>query len=441
MSTERPSLAAARQRAKEKEGFKDEAGQPLPLHGPLKQLGRGGVGVELFFRTIRLSIGVFTLLFLIAIPALAQNMRTPKEESDSLILATTIGWRTNLCGGARQCPRMWTQVVPWFLITLIIILFMYHIRYLQRTVAKEVDRRYITAGDYAVEVRDLPEHASSEADLVGFFEQFGKVHMVSVGYACGDFVRLERKWKALDLRRNDALARARTAASAAAANGAYSARSTEARAAEERKAAELEAEMVRYEAEMRRVQSEALHPTGAAFLIFETEAGRRACLRAHSLEWYEELFEGCGVTRSRPRYLDRYRLKVGPAPEPSDVYWENLEVGPEQVRKLSVRTTVFSLALIAASAGALIGFNLIKDQQVTRFEGDERLNTARAVSAAAAGAVTAVNAVLKYAVIRLTDIERRDTRTEVSRRAARAAPPRHRTAAPSAGERAAHSPD
>eukprot|EP00307_Rebecca_sp_RCC1486_P004574 CAMPEP_0119405646 /NCGR_PEP_ID=MMETSP1335-20130426/249_1 /TAXON_ID=259385 /ORGANISM="Chrysoculter rhomboideus, Strain RCC1486" /LENGTH=879 /DNA_ID=CAMNT_0007429669 /DNA_START=92 /DNA_END=2733 /DNA_ORIENTATION=- len=412
MSDERPNLERARENARKKEGFKDENGQPLPLHGPLKQLGRGGVGIELFFRTIRLSIGVFFLLFLISVPSLVQNVRTPKAESEGLILATTLGLPSNLCGDAERCPTLWMQVIPWFIITVIIILFMYHIRYLQRTVAKEVDRRFITAGDYSVEVRGLPLNASSEPFLITFFEQFGKVHMVSVGYKCGEFVQLQRKWKELGVTRDDLLARAAVASVEDDAGGASSARRADIQQGLRTKAGEIEAEMVRLEEAMRSLQANDLEPTGAAFLIFETEAGRRQCLRAHNLELYERIAEWFGVVTRRPKYLDMYKLEVTPAPEPSDVYWENLEVGPEEVQKRSVRTTAFSVLLILASFGALLLFSVIKEQQEARLIRQERLNVSYGVSGAAAGAITLVNTALKYAVIYLTDFERRDTRTE-----------------------------
>lgn len=69
---------------------------------------------------------------------------------------------------------------------------------------------------------------------------------------------------------------------------------------------------------MARLQAVQPVSSGAAFVIFDTEAGRRACLRAHTLDWWQSLLElfGCAQT---PRFDDAVPLRVYPAPEPSDV--------------------------------------------------------------------------------------------------------------------------
>lgn len=172
--------------------------------------------------------------------------------------------------------------------------------------------------------------------------------------------------------------------------------------------------MIELERLMARLQ--ALQPvsSGAAFVIFDTEAGRRACLRAHTLNWWRYLLDlfGCAMA---PRFENSIRLRVVPAPEPTDVYWENLEVGPNQIAKRSAHTFVTAALLIGFSGAMLVAFTIEKDREIARLtaEADSTgaLAFAQGIAIIAAAVVTGVNSLLRIAVQLLTAFERRDTRT------------------------------
>jgi hypothetical protein len=396
-----PDKQRAQARARRMRGFKDMRGKSLYLHGPLKDLGRGGVGVELYFRTLRWSGIVFLLVLVTGIFSLADNVGADSRLQDgSPLVRSTIG----PTGRTVERLRRW-QALPWFCMFLLVTSYMFWLRYKQRSIARSVDFRFITSGDFAVEVRAIPLHESKEAQLVTFFEQFGAVAHVQVGYKCAGYVLLLKRWQKLDIDQNEARARI---LQHEAENGAMSARHASRLSA-------IEAEMVQLEEQMAQMQRSDAVPTGAAFIIFDTEAGRRACLGALNPDAFKRLGAVFGISAGVPKYERFYQLDVVPAPEPSDVYWENLEVGPAAVRSRALGTLGAAAALIAISAVALTFFSQQKNREVERraAEGGQGSSYyARALEIIAALVVTSTNGLLRLAIQAMTHYERRDTRSE-----------------------------
>lgn len=188
-ANEKPSLKVAQDHARMQTGIKDEHGQELPLRGPLSALGRGGIGLELFFRTIRWSIGVFILFSAAGLVSLVDNVTLNRDIYPSLsIVATTIG---PCC---RRDALMITEMhaIPFGCMFLLMLLWGYFIRYKQRTVAEANDKRHITPSDYAVQVTRIPKRQSSAAELEQFFNQVvqrvhgAKVVHIAVGFKCAE---------------------------------------------------------------------------------------------------------------------------------------------------------------------------------------------------------------------------------------------------------------
>lgn len=402
-------LKLAQRLARAKQGIKDEHGARIPLCGQLKALGRAGVGVELYFRTLRMSAVAFAAAGALGCISLANNLQHNEKANGALepLMRSTIG----PCCRADERELTDLQGLPWFGTFFIFVVLIYLLRYKQRSVAKEVDERFITTDDYSVELRELPLDGREE-EIVEFCEQFGQVAQCAVGYCCSEYVRNFARWKKADIDLRETRAKMAEDAAEAAAGKRDGARGA-------RLAAKLEGargEMLALEAEMARLQAEELVASGAAFVVFETEAGRRACLRGHNLSWWEAFLEALGYLKM-PRFRGRFRLEATPAPAPSDVYWENLEVGQGEVRKRALLTLVVAAGLIGVS-GALLGVvTTLKNDEVRRFE--ERQVTAASAQAykqglavTAAAVVTAVNSLLRVAVTHLTVYERRDTRTQ-----------------------------
>lgn len=188
-------------------------------------------------------------------------------------------------------------------------------------------------------------------------------------------------------------------------------------AAIERRTAAIEAEMLQVEADMRKAKADGMVTTESAFVVFEWEVGRRKCLEAHNPEGLANILDRIGCRQIVPRFhgKETVRLAVNPAPEPTDVYWENLEVTKAEVFCRSIRTLLATLFLIGVTAGILSAINILTDNQVENLTNSDRRagdELAFGLSVLSAGVVTIVNVGLKIAITKLTDIEYRDTRTE-----------------------------
>jgi hypothetical protein len=119
---DKPNLKLVRMRARRLAGIKDEQGNNIPLHSRITTVGRGGVGVELFFRTHRYLIIIFFVLAAIGSISLADNVRVARANglygADSLLLGS-IG-----PGGLRTVNSLIrNQGIPWIFIYSILIAF------------------------------------------------------------------------------------------------------------------------------------------------------------------------------------------------------------------------------------------------------------------------------------------------------------------------------
>jgi hypothetical protein len=231
-------------------------------------------------------------------------------------------------------------------VSVALVLYMYYLDHKERAIAQRVDRTFITASDFAIEVRDIPVANSSQAELKGFFGKWGKIAYIEVAYESAAFSKSLDRWQALhvswlELREKEAANAAKGARKPAVASaqtdgvpetqGAQ--RQTAAQPSRGRSRSEsptrqrqsklesLEAELVLLEEQMRAAQTRTKRAVGTAIVTYEAEASRRKAIRAHSTSFSRWLVRKltCGCCARVPLYLKKHRLTVLPAPEPDDV--------------------------------------------------------------------------------------------------------------------------
>ncbi|KAJ1627726.1 hypothetical protein T492DRAFT_876336 [Pavlovales sp. CCMP2436] len=173
-STRGASLFEARDKALSVQGLRDREGQLLPLGCPIDALGSAGVAGVLFFRTSWTLIWMFLLAFIASIPALAENWRSQPGKSIAMRLA--------LGTYAQQTERnmLHYHAEPSLCIALLFIVYLWYIARIERTTAIQVDRNYITPADFAVEVRDIPRHLTTTAELQKYFGKYGALAYVEL---------------------------------------------------------------------------------------------------------------------------------------------------------------------------------------------------------------------------------------------------------------------
>lgn len=123
-------------------------------------------------------------------------------------------------------------------------------------------------------------------------DHFGEIDHVELGLSSSRVVELRHRWDQLKVVLDDRDARGQ---------GGHMSRVLR------RKVAKLEAQLA--EAQVH------AQPTGMAFVVFRSQHDASACERAHNRRCW----------KVAPRF-QRSRLRVRPAPDPTDVLWANLEV-------------------------------------------------------------------------------------------------------------------
>ena len=89
------------------------------------------------------------------------------------------------------------------------------------------------------------------------------------------------------------------------------------------------------------------------FVIFETEAAQRACLKEMTVGTIPAMMEIAAHIPEHQRFRGTNVLSVVEAPEPTDVIWENLET-PFRHRVIEQTTTLTASFAIVAICGLLI---------------------------------------------------------------------------------------
>lgn len=134
------SMLAARDKALLKQGLRDRTGRLLPLNAEIWELGSAGVAVPLFFQTAWALIWMFVIALLVSIPSLHDNWQSQP----------TKGWAMRLALGPYQHKTekrlLELHAENALCIALAFILFLYYIHRIERTMARQVDRDFVTPG-------------------------------------------------------------------------------------------------------------------------------------------------------------------------------------------------------------------------------------------------------------------------------------------------------
>lgn len=403
-----PDHRLARRRAGEQQGIRGDRGEPLPLFSALRELGRAGVGVELYFKSIRWIVLAFLVLTGFGVPAAIANLsanhasfwRVGIASFDDFIkfIRDTMFATAPLASQGVAAP----QAGPWLASTIVWLLLLLLLRVVQSSTVRKSGLRYLTSAHFAVEVTGLPvERPPTDLELAEFFGQFGDVHHIGEALSCKAFVDAMRSWRTLFAERRDVAERAERYPPAVLAS----------------KMAELDAQLTELEMEMWRMQREDLQPTGVAYICFETEHGRQACLDAHNdlsnLQWLLEL---SGCRELRPRFRHGLVLTVSPAPDATDVFWQNIGLSCSERRCRALVGGLLTATLIGASAALLLYVKangpLLRLVEAAMLPQGTSSLASISISLMVAAVITGVNQGLLLVSRRLAHFEKRRTRTE-----------------------------
>ncbi|KAG8461960.1 hypothetical protein KFE25_013979 [Diacronema lutheri] len=403
-------LALGRAARRALQGVRDGDGRRLAFCDRAGQLVHAGVGVLVYFWDLRLCALIFLALSVLAfLPVVALGRFVPVllgSELDDDLTRPSLGAGLNalILENPLSPERQLVLLVAtaWMALAL---------RSAQERLATKADIAVDTTIDYAVEVLNCPKLPSAGASTLAehFSAHFGPVDHVEMGLQSSRVIALRAKWDNFKMTLDDRVARRQGG----------------------RLSRALRRKLGRIEALIREAQTCAL-PTGIAYVVFKTQSSTAACLRAHRLN---------PCARRAPRFVGRgfsTRLRIRPAPDPSDVLWANLEVsrGRRLLLLLPVTITVTCVIVLAAGVEVLVDTFQPFEEAVVRLMGgalvvfaslfdraDDVVALARSDPTALAIAtgqavalftgllVTAVNWVLEGVIEQLAGSEKPSTRT------------------------------
>jgi len=230
---------------------------------------------------------------------------------------------------------------------------------LQSAIVEEADEAEQTAQDYSVMVEDPDADATNPDEWNAFFSQFGHVSYVSIAINNGELIQKlgERRLLSRTIAYETATPEEQASMFDPSENdGAFEALSDFKKkligyglasdvSVLRKKIAVLETEIT----ELTKKTYECVK----VFVIFETEAAQRACLKEMTVGTIPAMMEIAAHIPEHQRFRGTNVLSVVEAPEPTDVIWENLET-PFRHRVIEQTTTLTASFAIVAICGLLI---------------------------------------------------------------------------------------
>ena len=368
----KPSIDVALERSREAL-LRDEQGQPLEsvwetLETQIGQLA--GPGAGLYFVVLRMLAvamalsGLAAIVFLIvaaasldpcemcayqlygqgvaAVEACRAECAADPDGvwRDGKGLYSELLFSMSFAAAGRSSAFAW--IVFDFAVLMGLFVYLLSMRYQVMASLRQMDATTVSAADYAVVVHPdvfnadmvpglpggLPRtHRTQDEALAAFFRHYGDVVRCTVPFDYGEVLLADRERVEVKLELDELYAQRQSLAQKAAAGEDVS-----------RATARVDASIQEYGARVaelgrvvsRETQFEFVN-TGYAFVQFDSEESRAACLRdlnrGFRRRWADWLF----CAPPPPEFEDpadsiRYRLAVEPAPEPEDIAWENLHV-------------------------------------------------------------------------------------------------------------------
>jgi len=123
---------------------------------------------------------------------------------------------------------------------------------------------------------------------------------------------------------------------------------------------DVEKKMDDFEAHISEAESKKF--TGIAFVVFNTQTETNEVIQKFKMTHLEKAFSSiinkfCANTR---RSYNGQVIKVDRAPEPFDVFWENLGLDWWEVAKKRILTNIVSVLLLAVTFGLILGISALQ---------------------------------------------------------------------------------
>jgi hypothetical protein len=394
----------------------------------LKQLGPG---FPLYYRFLVYIWSMTALTLAIAgIACLIYNISSDHSddwdaESDSFTIKCSLGNNGDPDQRDDVFP-LWQFILH--LVSMIVILVTYHLYWSrkQHSLQQDIDKDITTPSDYTIYIENLGK-AFAAAEVKEFFEQHGRpdgqsavVEKVNIVYDISEYVELSRELQALRNRQAfiERYRHDHGGQDAPPDKCCCFPMTSQTLAQVNDRIKELQLKLERLEVELKPGEGRDLQK-GQAFVTFKTQEDARLVRYKWEGEWQSNfwnfVFRCFKSSSDFPSFKGR-SIRVRRAPEPNDIYWENLSCGFKKQFSNTLATMLVTLAYLTASFGMLYGTSYYQTRVYNDYRDDDPsqldLVKIRVLSIAPSFGVVIINMALGQVIRRTSSFEKHHTLTE-----------------------------
>ena len=145
-------------------------------------LNEFGIGISLYFKTLKVLFIVLLLCAIISLVAISHNSDFNPDDTPTTLIGSTLG-------ATREDLVMSHQGASDIACCVIIVLFALISRSVERRSVEAIDVSQQTAQDYSVCITNPPLNALNPEEYYPFFSQFGEVVMITVALNNGELIK------------------------------------------------------------------------------------------------------------------------------------------------------------------------------------------------------------------------------------------------------------
>lgn len=359
---------------------------PYSLWCSLNDLGNLGPGFPLYYTFIKILGAIFMLgICVVALPCTITNVNANngsgwQEDQEGWITKASVGNN----GSSGAIFPFWQCILH--IVYMIGILTIFYIgSSLLKKQEFDIDLNTVTPKDYTVHAYGLPLDIQ-EAQVRELFENYSrydkkkaKVIKVNFPYKIHDYMENLAKYEDIKEKLRFLEIKAENPELYTEKKGCGCAK-TQSKEELEANLAVVEANILKFENNLPTDVGENLL-IGQAFVTFETQVDARSVDYKYSKHWVQRFWYamlislfGCCAKKNNLKKISR-EISAKLAHEPSDIFWENLEISFQHRIRSTLKTYLITALAILVSFAAVYGMKVLSKHQLSSYHDKANLST------------------------------------------------------------------
>lgn len=396
-----------------------------------------GAGFPMFFQFTILGIGLLFMIFILSsLYNFATNIHLDACAKEELYILGDLcvpSWwiSISLLSKYGHEDYLIGQGINNLITVIFVIIYLQFFRYKQRIEADRCDKKLLSASDFAIEVRGIPEtdtisdiRKEFENKLVkdfGYSGELQKIVLVNRSFTISNMVEILKKQEEfvkqktrldrwIKMKEGDNLKK-----SMKIKKNEQELNKLKLELAESyKKREEMESNLQTSKSELSKKQEvfcTQLKFTGTAFIVFQTPEQAKQMRKQMSVGWIARIkiyLKKLVCLNNKELYKNSYFLDVRRAPEPNDIIWENLDVPKSKKLFYIFLTNIATGVLLLFSFAMVLGISYLQSyfqkKQLTFFQ-------KQVVNMMGAVLITLINHTMHDVIEKFTKYEKPSTYT------------------------------